>query len=116
MLPKNKRVSRKTFAIVSRLKGKTFYSPFLSVKVIAEEKNYRQHSIFSFVVSGKVSKKATVRNLLRRRGYASIRAIAENTRQGFVCIFYFKKPILSLSYKKLQEEIHNILKKSGVAY
>lgn len=114
MLPKNRRISKKIFTAISRSKGKIIQSPFLTAKIIKKERECEGKSFFSFVVSGKVSKKAVERNLLRRRGYAAVRLVSKNIQPCFVCVFYFKKPALSLSYKKLEGEITTILKNTHV--
>ena len=77
MLIKEKRIKkRKDFEIIFRnsksLKNNLF--------VLRVAKNNLQISRFGFVVSQKVSKKATVRNKVRRRLAAAIKAEEKNKR------------------------------------
>jgi len=108
MLPKRQRVSRKLFEAVFR-SATTFSSPFFVLKVKKEEE-----SRFAFSVSAKICPKAVDRNKLRRRGYAAAQNLLPQIKISAICLFIIKKGAEKLNFQKLQEEIKNILQKSGV--
>jgi len=108
MLPKRQRVSRKLFEAVFR-SATTFSSPFFVLKVKKEEA-----SRFAFSVSAKICPKAVDRNKLRRRGYAAAQNLLPQIKTPAICLFIIKKGAEKLTFQKLQEEIKNILQKSGI--
>jgi ribonuclease P protein component len=71
-------------------------------------------SKFSMVVPKSVSKKAVIRNLIKRRGYSAIRANVKNIKKSYICIFSFKKGSDTATFSKIKEEITYLLKKSGI--
>lgn len=107
MLPKNKRVTKDIFPIILK-KSKIFHSKNLTLRV-SRNKNNNETTKFSFVVSRKVSNKATERNLLKRRGNGIVSKLDKNIKNGFICVFYVKKSLLSVSYHDMEEEITRIL-------
>ena len=108
MLPKKQRVSRKLFEVVYRASG-TFSSPFFVLKVaLAPE------SRFAFSVSVKICPEAVDRNKLRRRGYSAARNLLLQIKTPAIFLFIVRKGAEKLNFKKLQEEIKNILQKAGV--
>lgn len=119
MLPKKNRVSRAVFSTLLK-KGVFFHSENLSFRVIKTvEKTQKGPSKFSFVVSKKVSKSATVRNLLRRRGYSSLRSslnrdVKDSMNNAIVGAFFFKKGADKIDFSTLRDEIAFLLKKSGI--
>ncbi len=111
MLPKTKRVERSVFPETLQ-RGKSVYSPFLNLKCL--KRNDAKESKFSFVVSKAVAKKAVDRNLLRRRGYSTIKDNQAKIKDSFTCIFFFKKESIKLSFRELEKDILFLLKKSEV--
>lgn len=71
-------------------------------------------SKFSMVVPKIVSKKAVIRNLIKRRGYSAIRANLKNIKNSYICIFSFKKGSDTATFSQIKEEIAYLLKKSGI--
>jgi ribonuclease P protein component len=111
MLPKKRRVGKELFPDVLK-KSKSFYGENMSLRVfLADPSNETR---FSFVVSKKVSNKANKRNLLKRRGYSIIKDTTKNINRGFVCVFFFKKSALTVSFADLRKEVLFMLKKSTV--
>ena len=108
MLPKKQRVSRKLFETVFR-SAATISSPFFVLK-IKEAKENR----FAFSVSAKICPEAVDRNKLRRRGYAAAQNLLPQIKKLAVFLFIVKKGAEKLNFQKLQEEIKNVLHKSGV--
>ena len=108
MLSRKRKIKRSLFSCLKN--GKSFYSKNLSLRTYSCKEKTKNETKFSFVVSKKVSNSATARNLLKRRGYNSIKDI----KNGFVCIFYFKKTATVLSSNDLNKEILGLLKEGGV--
>lgn len=109
MLPRKRKVGIELFPLVLK-KGKTislehFSFRFTPISGIQESK-------FSFVVSGKVSKKATERNLLKRRGYVIIKKIPALKKIPTAGVFFAKGGATKLSYAALEQEINNLLIKA----
>lgn len=111
MLPKEKRVNRAIFKDILE-KSKTFHSSYFSLRCFDSRKT--EKSRFSFVVSKKVENKATKRNILKRRGYNSIKPIYKNIKPGFYCVFFLKKEARGLKSKDFEGEMGYLLKKAGV--
>lgn len=72
-------------------------------------------SRFSFVVSAKVSKKATERNLLKRRGYAILKKNSGLEKIPVAGVFFAKRDSTRLSYNTLEQEINSLLAKARIA-
>lgn len=111
MLSRKFKIERKIFPKDLR-KGFSFHSPNLSLFVFKTAEN--NPSKFSFVVSSKVSNKAVVRNLLRRRGYDVVAKSLQFIKPSFLCVFYFKKGSGKVSFGEIEKDINGLLKKSKV--
>lgn len=109
MLPKNQRVQQSAFLEVLK-GGKSVYAPYLTLKFLKGKQ--RQESKFSFVVSRAVTKKASDRNLLKRRGYYIIRKHKEDIIDSVTATFFFKRAGVKFSFKDLEREILFLLKKA----
>lgn len=117
MLPKKNRVDRKTVEKIFK-EGRYVNSNNLTLKFIQNKSAYRQ---ISFVVPKTVSKKAVMRNLLRRRGYAVIKAYMDKFPASFEGVFLFGKKSASLfggtknktrnPIKELENEIKIVISK-----
>ena len=111
MLIKEKRIKkRKDFEIIFRnsksLKNNLF--------VLRVAKNNLQISRFGFVVSQKVSKKATVRNKVRRRLVAAIKAEEKNIKSGSDLVFIALSGIEKKEFLEIKEAINKALIRVGV--
>jgi ribonuclease P protein component len=91
-------------------KGKSFYSPHISVKMLFVSEINK--SVFYFVVSKKIIKKATKRNLFKRRGRHITRSI--KTKDGYIAIFFAKKGAGNLEYADYKTEILDLMDKSSI--
>jgi ribonuclease P protein component len=94
--------------------GRAFYSPVLMVKARANE---LPHSRFAIIVSNKVSKKATQRNLIKRRLREIVRLQLSKLETGAdVAILASAKMIDSqskvLGYQDMAKELESVLKKA----
>jgi len=84
--------------------GETFHSDFLVVNVLKEEKGKR----FGFIVSKKVSLKATVRNKIKRRLREQVRLIIPLIQEDLTAIIIAKKEIVGKSSEEIKQELKNI--------
>ena len=69
-------------------------------------------SVFYFVVSGKIIKKANKRNLFKRRGRHITRS--QKTKDGHIAIFFAKKGAGDLEFNDFKVEILDLMQKSGI--
>jgi len=88
-------------------KGKTKFAKSLGVKYI---KNDLYITRTAFIVSTKISKKATKRNRLKRKLREIIRQEAQKIKKGYDFIVLTKKEALEQEYKELEKELKGLLK------
>lgn len=108
MLPKNRRIERKFFNQIMR-SDKRLNSPsfVLYITKINREKPGLP-SRFAFSASKKISKRASDRNKLRRRGYSIISKNIGNITSGNFYFFSYKKA-LERDFSLLEKEILSLL-------
>ncbi|MBM3205937.1 ribonuclease P protein component [Candidatus Shapirobacteria bacterium] len=70
------------------------------------------HSRFAIIVSNKVSKKAVVRNKLRRYLSEVLKDYWFQIRKGFDGVFLLKKTAVGVSFQSFQKEVQLLLKKA----
>jgi ribonuclease P protein component len=104
MLPKKHRINKKIFEEILK-KGKIFSSDCLYIKTLPISE---KHSIFAFVVSSKVAKKAVERNKLKRRARHIIKKMLPKIEKGLGVIIFFKKGVEKMTFSELEKEINDI--------
>ncbi len=109
MFPRNKRIGKTLFPNVFR-QGRIFSSPTFSLRV---RKNENKNT-FAVVVPESVSPLATRRNVLKRRGYVVLRKIDKKITPPVSVILLFKKGSEKMTFSKLESEIKDLCKKSGI--
>lgn len=108
MLPKKYRLQyRKDFARIYK-KGKFLRTLLFNIKYL---KNNLDCSRFAFVISTKISKKATERNKIKRQLRAIIREKIKNLQNNYDLIIIAQTKILNQKFTTLQEELTKALKK-----
>ncbi len=105
MLQKRQRADRKTVEKIFSA-GKFAGSANLSLKYLFEPGKRASGISVSFVAPKSAFKKATERNLLRRRGYSAARKLLPLFPDGFRGVFMIKKSKLDM-----EKEINSLLKK-----
>lgn len=110
MLPKERRIEKRLFPKLMK-EGANFFYPYFSIKVTPLG-SPTLPSKFSFVVSSKVISGAVGRNLLKRRARAIIRKHLNSVKLGYAIVFFFKKPVNTLKFSQLEEEVIKSLTKS----
>ena len=104
MLPKNNRIPRKLFKPL--LESRTFFnSPHFSLRV-ADAKTVR----LAVSVSKKVSKKAVVRNKIRRRVYGAVVHLVPSLSKRFFLLIA-KSGAEKVQGRLLKSELAELLKK-----
>ena len=109
MLPKRKRLSRQLIENVIR-KGQATSSKHLTLKYLP----FSGLSLFSFVVSIRVNKKATTRNLLKRRSRHIIRKHSQKIKDGYAYVIIFKVASVSVPFQELETETISLFKKANL--
>jgi len=111
MLPKRNRLKKKKdFEKVFR-EGKGFKEDFLYLKI---KKNNLESSRFGFVVSKKFSKKALVRNKIKRRLRELIRISLPNIKKGIDGIIIIMPGLEISDFWEFEEIINKLFKKAGI--
>ncbi|MCK5591879.1 MAG: ribonuclease P protein component [Candidatus Pacebacteria bacterium] len=127
MLPKKNRIPRRFFPLVI-IKGKNYSSFNMYIRVATLpslfylDNQTKQTSSskdgvfsrFSFITSKKVSKKAVTRNKFRRIGYGVVQKNIQNIKEGFLVAVFFKKNVINLSKKEIEEEMVFLFKKANL--
>src|SRR4051812_47356164 len=94
--------------------GKVVRGPLLSLRYALNPR--RQSYRVAVVVSKKASKSAVVRNRIRRRVYAAVRAQAPLIREPYDLVFScFGEELAVVEADKLQQMVKEALRKAGVA-
>lgn len=99
MLKRNNRLSKnKDFDNVFQ-NGRSSYHKSLSVKLIPNNLEYNR---FGILVGLKVSKKATVRNKIKRQLRAAIRLEEPFLKKGYDCVLVIFPLILANNYEEIK--------------
>ena len=111
MLPKENRLTKKKdFERVFR-RGKGLKEKFLVIKVLDNNLNV---SRFGFIVSKKISKKAVLRNKIKRRLRESVSAKLNQVRQGIDVAVIAGQGIGEKNFGEIEEISNKILEKAGI--
>jgi len=87
-------------------KGGIVRRRYLSLRCL---KNNLPFSRFGFVVSAKVSPKASARNLLKRRSREIIRKNLPSIEKGYDFLFIFSPPAAAIGFSELEQELSAVL-------
>ena len=111
MLSKKYHLSKKNdFKRVFK-EGKYYRQSFLDLKIT--ENNF-EISRFGFIVSLKISKKAVVRNKIRRRLSEIIRLKLPQVKTGFDMVILTQPGINGKSYKETEDALTILLKRANL--
>lgn len=106
----NRLKKKKDFEEVIR-RGQEVKGPYLVLKFL---KRGQQDSRIGFVVSKKVSNKATVRNRTKRRMREAVKTKVGELKQGYDLVFFAKKNITETDFWALKQEIEGLLRRAEV--
>lgn len=109
MLEKNKRVRlKKDFENVFK-KGKGLFEDSLGLKIV---KNNLEFNRFGVIVSNKVSKKAVIRNRIKRQIRSILRMEELKLKVGYDSVILTQKEILKKNFQEIQKTISRLLNKN----
>lgn len=109
MLPSEYRLRHEKDIKTLFARGKSVFGIWVGMKY---RKNGLQNSRFAVVAGIKVSKKAVVRNRLKRQVRAVIHERLEQIAPGYDVILFMKKEILEKDFKEIENQILQSLKKA----
>ena len=111
MLPSQSRLPSIEFSKIKK-EGKIFYGKDISILVLGQSGN--PLSRFGMIVSTKVSKKAVVRNKIRR--YIK-RAINDNllNLRGCDVLVLARSSVCALTFEEVEAELKRVVEKAGLA-
>jgi len=108
MLPKINRLTKDRDFKKILFGGRSFFSQSFRLR---HRLNNLEASRFVVVISAKISKKATVRNRLKRQLAEVIRLNLKQIKPGYDLAMYLKKEALDKDYQQLEQELLAALKK-----
>lgn len=103
-------IGKKDFQKVFK-KGRGLKEDFLFLKMV---KNNLTKKRFGFIVSGKISKKATLRNKIKRRLRELIRRKVEKIKEGVDVVLIALPGLEKKGFWQIGEILDNLLKKASV--
>lgn len=109
MLRQENRLRRKRDVDNIFKKGKTIAGKLIFLKII---KNNLNNSRFGFVISTKISKKAVIRNKIKRQLREIIRKNLPNIKPGLDVLIIAKPEIIDKKYQDIKEEVERLLNKA----
>jgi ribonuclease P protein component len=108
MLPKAHRLRHeRDFARLSA-KGRPLYGPFC---ILRGWKSGSKPSKIGFVASGKMFKKAVLRNRVRRRMREAFRPFLASVPDGYDLIFVGRPEVLTANFAEMRKSIEHLLEK-----
>ncbi len=111
LFSKNRLRKKKDIENVLRNKSsKSTAVSFLSIRFLA---NNLPYSRISFVVSKKISKKAVIRNRVKRRLRETSRPVIKNFKNSFDIVVFTKPEIAQKDFAEIKTAIEVLFKKSG---
>ncbi|MBU1164592.1 ribonuclease P protein component [Patescibacteria group bacterium] len=107
----NRLAKQKDFDHVFK-RGKSVFSANLKLRFV---RNELKNSRFAFVVSNKISKKATVRNRIRRQLSEIVRTNLTTIKKGNDVVVVVKQTILKKDFEQITNELLTNLKKAKLS-
>jgi len=111
MLPKTNRLKKKKDIERVFKNGKGFKEDFLILKTV---KNNLKNSRFAFIVSQKVSKKAALRNKIRRRLSELVRLKLKNIKTGIDVVLLSTPGLEEKDFWEIEETINKLFAKAKI--
>ena len=111
MLPKENRLKlKKDFEIVFK-KGKSFSQDILFLKVLENDSNIKR---FGFIVSRKISKKAVIRNKVKRRLREAVGTRLKEARSGVDCVLVALPGIEKRVFVDIKKSVDKLFEKANI--
>jgi len=111
MLPKNLRLKG---AEVSRvLSNRTDGYQCRSFRLKVRKRKDEEKSCFAIIVSGRVAKKAVVRNKIKRIFSKALESLVKEIKKGFDLVFILRRSVLDKPGDEIKMEIKTLLQKTN---
>jgi len=111
MLPQTNRIKKKKdFELIFK-KGRSLKDGFLILKLM---ENNSDQSRFGFIVSQKVSKKATIRNKVKRRLRSAVEENLENIKKGFDAVLIVLSGLEKKEFSEIEESLKSLFIKAKI--
>lgn len=111
MLPQHERLrNREDFALL-RKDGTRYSQRCLSLIVLKEHSERR---LAGYIVSKRISKKAVVRNRVKRRLRASFEKQMKHVKPGSILLFIARPNAATSEFSELDKQVNHLLKKAQV--
>lgn len=107
---KNRLTKKKDFDLVFK-KGKSSFNDYLGIKILKNKLDYPR---FGVIVSSKISKKAVVRNKIKRRIKDVLRRERKNISNNIDCVVITLPLIKKADYNEIKTALLNSLKRLNV--
>lgn len=111
MLPKPNRLRRKKDFEMVKTKGKSFQGELFGLLVYPTREKL---SHFGFIISTKISPRATQRNRVRRQLGEAVKKLLPQITGGFNVVFLAKKTLLGQSLSTIQTEAEKLFLKANL--
>lgn len=108
MLPKINRLSSDSDFKRVFSSGRMLENQFFRIKFLKNQKNVNR---FGFIVSNKISKKAVLRNTIKRRLRSICRSLTEKSKDSFDIVIWPKTNSIKLKYLFFSNNLQDLLKK-----
>jgi ribonuclease P protein component len=106
MLSKKYRLSKTEIPVIAR-KGKRFQGELFDLKLWFD--NNLSNSLFTIAVSTKVSKKATIRNTIKRKFRASLKNLENTLRKGKYLFVIKSEKLAEMKSQEIEELITKLV-------
>jgi len=107
MLSKKYRIPKSLIALTIK-RGFSVYTTNLTLKYLPYK---TEIPLFAFIIPKKVSKRAVVRNKLKRRVKAVIKNILNNIKDNHSYVIMFKPSVNELNFNDLEKELTELFNK-----
>lgn len=117
MLPKKFRLQDYQEIERVKKKGKLYQTPLFGFLVLKKENQPFSRFFFTrftFIISKKISKKATERNKTKRLLSEATRELLLKIKPGFDAVFLAKKSLIGRNYIEVKKETESLFKKCGL--
>ncbi len=106
MFPKNQRITKKDEFDLIYKKGQSFYLDILGARILKNNLKIRR---FAIIISTKISKKAVIRNKIKRQIRSILQQEQDNFPPSVDIIIYTKKGIEKLTFEELKKTILSLI-------
>lgn len=114
MLPKPHRLSLRSKWPKIKKKGKTFQGSLLVLIIVPQEKESLEKTQFGFIVSNKISKKATVRNRLKRLLLEATYKLLPRIKPGFEVVLLAKSLLVGKDLPEILQESEKLFLRAKI--